>query len=309
MEGITCPELLEHSLKLLDTTLDGGLIEKISDWEPVASPVPDTTLDGRPMEGTTKLEHSALVGSLDSGLMAGMSCQEPWKQSVLNTLLVARPVEVITESDMLERSALVSQGDCGQLESESRSRPMVNVALDWRPMEEISAPLPVELLGLALAPDGRHVEHLPSSRPLEHSVLEAKRGNDNLNSSNEPQFGSDLKQSSLKLEDAIRREVLESRLMGRVSARDVNGLLCCCHRRMLVWVIRKCLWMRSVRRAYGSGIWTWMWNINMRHLTVCRCITVGICMIWRTRRSTILSKWCAQRMWRTIILMFRREWN
>ena len=74
---------------------------------------------------------------------------------------------------------------------------MVNVALDWRPMEEISAPLPVELLGLALAPDGRHVDHLPSSRPLEHSVLEAKRRNDNLNSSNELQFGSDLRQSDL----------------------------------------------------------------------------------------------------------------
>ena len=26
MEGIACPELLEHSLKLLDTTLDGGLV-------------------------------------------------------------------------------------------------------------------------------------------------------------------------------------------------------------------------------------------------------------------------------------------
>ena len=45
MEGITCPELLECTLKLLDT-LDGGLVEKISDWEPVAHPVPDATLDG-----------------------------------------------------------------------------------------------------------------------------------------------------------------------------------------------------------------------------------------------------------------------
>ena len=42
MEGITWPELLEHAHRLLDTTLDGGLVEKISDWEPV----PDTTLDG-----------------------------------------------------------------------------------------------------------------------------------------------------------------------------------------------------------------------------------------------------------------------
>ena len=35
----------------------------------------------------------------------------------------------------------------------------------------------------------------------------------------------------------------------------------------------------------------------------------GICLIQRTRRSTILSKWRVWRMWRTIILMFRREWN
>ena len=35
LEGITCPEQLEHSLRLLD----GGLVEKISDWEPEASPV------------------------------------------------------------------------------------------------------------------------------------------------------------------------------------------------------------------------------------------------------------------------------
>ena len=46
MEGITCPELLEYSLRLLDATLDGGLVEKISDWEPEASPFPDATLDG-----------------------------------------------------------------------------------------------------------------------------------------------------------------------------------------------------------------------------------------------------------------------
>ena len=44
MEGITCPELLEYSLRLLDATLDGGLVEKISDWEPEARPVPDATL-------------------------------------------------------------------------------------------------------------------------------------------------------------------------------------------------------------------------------------------------------------------------
>ena len=170
---------------------------------------------------------------------------------------------------------------------------MVNVALDCCPMEGITASLPVESLGLALAPDRVHVEYSPSSRPLEHavlihadpagqhaavgtlspsdccpagpagpcvaagpvgpddclqvmepfehsvpdhadpatvgplehSVLDMEMRNDNLDNSDEPQFGSDLRQSSLELEDAIRREVLKSRSMSRVSARDVNSLL------------------------------------------------------------------------------------
>ena len=178
--------------------------------------------------------------------------------------MVAQPVEVPTETDTPERSALASQVDYGHsnlelsarpmlnpnqagnaeldtdpsehsapmtnvdlgfLKLDARSCPLGNVALGRRPTEEITYPLPVESLGLALTPNGGHVEHLPSSGPLGHSVLEAKRRNDNLDSSNEPQFGSDLGQSSLELEDAIRREVLKSRSMGRVSARDVNSLL------------------------------------------------------------------------------------
>ena len=51
------------------------------------------------------------------------------------------------------------------------------------------------------------------------------RRSDNLDSSNEPQFGSDRRQSTLELEDAIRREVIKSLSMGCVSARDGNGLL------------------------------------------------------------------------------------
>ena len=97
MEGITCPELLEYSLRLLDATLDGGLVEKISDWEPEASPVPDATLDGRLREGNTYLEHSAPGVSLDSGLMEGMSRLEPLEQSVLHMLLIARPSKCVTE--------------------------------------------------------------------------------------------------------------------------------------------------------------------------------------------------------------------
>ena len=88
---------LEHPLTLPDSSLDDGLVEKISDWEPAARPVPDTTLDGRLREGNTYLEHSALGVSLDSGLMEGMLCLEPLEQSVLNSSLVARPSNCITE--------------------------------------------------------------------------------------------------------------------------------------------------------------------------------------------------------------------
>ena len=84
-------------------------MKEFADWDAVAHPVPDNNLDGRPMQGNTYLEHSALGVSLDSGLMEGMLRPEPLEQSVLGTLLVARPVEAITETDTPERPALTQQ--------------------------------------------------------------------------------------------------------------------------------------------------------------------------------------------------------
>ena len=223
MEGTWSLEPLKPSVlnnTLSATQPEEGITEELSYREPVALPVPDITLDGRPMEGTTYLEHSALGVSLDNGLMAGMSRLEPFEQSVLSTLLVTRPVEVLTETDTPEHPALASQVDYGHSNLVLSARPILdtnqagNAELDTEPSEH-SAPMA----------NGGHVEHLPSSGPLEHSVMEAKWRNANLNSSNERQFGSDLGQSSPELEDAIRREILRSRLMGRVSARDMNGLL------------------------------------------------------------------------------------
>ena len=137
--------------------------------------------------------------------MAGMSSLEPLEQSVLDTLLVARPVDENTETDTVasERSAMAAYVDYGILHLESLSCPMVNVALDRRPMEGIAAPLPIESSGLALAPDSGHVECSPSSKSLEHSVLDMKMRNDKIDNSDESQFGSVLRQSSLELEDAI----------------------------------------------------------------------------------------------------------
>ena len=40
--------LLEHPLTRPDSSLGDRLVEKISDWEPAAHPVPDTTLDDLP---------------------------------------------------------------------------------------------------------------------------------------------------------------------------------------------------------------------------------------------------------------------
>ena len=155
MEGITCPELLEYSLRLLDATLDGGLVEKISDWEPEASPVPDATLDGQLREGTTYLEHSAPGVSLDSGLMEGMSRLELIEQSVPITRSVARPgggrMKEVTNWDLV-------------------SHPVLDVNLDGRPMEgttylEHSAP------GVSL--DSGLMEGMSHPELLEQSVMGA----------------------------------------------------------------------------------------------------------------------------------------
>ena len=91
-------------------------------------------------------------------------------------------------------------------------------------MEGISGRLLVNSPGLALAPDSGYLNDLPHLSPLEQA-LGVNNRSDNLDSSDEPQFGSDRRQSSLELEDAIRREVLKSRSMDRVSARDGNDLL------------------------------------------------------------------------------------
>ena len=115
MEGTTYPEhpalgvpldcgLMEGITRSV-TRPDGGSIREFSKWNAMAHPVPDINLDGRPMEGNTYLEPSALGVSLDSGLMEGLLCPEPLEQSVLGALSVIRP----DETDRPERPALASQ--------------------------------------------------------------------------------------------------------------------------------------------------------------------------------------------------------
>ena len=109
VEGAPVLELIEHSV--LGKPLDDSLQEPMPVMNRLEHPLmlPDTTLDGRPMEGTTYLEHSALGVSLDNKLIEGMSRLEPFEQSVLSTLLIAQTVGVLTETDTPERSALASK--------------------------------------------------------------------------------------------------------------------------------------------------------------------------------------------------------
>ena len=76
MEGVTCPELLEYSLRLLDATLDGGLVERISECNsvgPVGLPQhAEKTLE--PLEHMV-LTQTDLAGQFDAvGTLSPSDC-------------------------------------------------------------------------------------------------------------------------------------------------------------------------------------------------------------------------------------------
>ena len=82
--------LLEHLLAQPEPSLGGGLVERISDGEPTARQVPDTTLDSRLKEGITYLEHPATSYTLDSRPMEGITNLE---RSALGVSLDSGPTE------------------------------------------------------------------------------------------------------------------------------------------------------------------------------------------------------------------------
>ena len=118
MEGMSRLELIEQSFPITQSVAQpgGGSMKEFTNWDAVSHPV----LDGRPMEGTTYLEHSAPGVSLDSGLMEGMSRPELLEPSVLGALSVVR----LEETDTPERPALASQVNHGQSHLKSSARPM-----------------------------------------------------------------------------------------------------------------------------------------------------------------------------------------
>ena len=144
--------LLQHPLVRPESSLGGGLVERISDGEPAARQVPDTTLDNRLREGNTYLEHPAPGVSLDSGPMEGVSCLEPLEQSILHSLWIARS----RKCAMKER-----------LEWKLVINPVISYTLDGRPMEGTTYPEHLAL-GVSLVDSrrGRRVWNHRSSRFL-----------------------------------------------------------------------------------------------------------------------------------------------
>ena len=155
MAGMSSLEPLRQSVlnTLLVAQPEEGTTKEITDGEPVAHPVPNTTLDGRLMEWNTYLEHSALEVSLDSGLMAGMSRLEPFEQSVLDTLLVARPCDGITKE--------ITDWD-------PVAHPVPDITLDGRHMEGTTY-LEHSALGVSL--DSGLMAGMLRPEPLEQSVF------------------------------------------------------------------------------------------------------------------------------------------
>ena len=141
--------LLEHPLAWPESSLSDGLVERISDGEPAARQVPDTTLNSRPMEGITYLEHLAPVGSLDSGPMEGTSCLEPLEQSILHSSWIARPskcvMEEISEWKPVINLVISCTLDSRLMEGNTYlERPALGVSLDSGPTEGASCLKPME---------------------------------------------------------------------------------------------------------------------------------------------------------------------
>ena len=164
-------------------------------------------------------------------------------------------VNADVNTDLPENSAPMINLDLRFLQLDAQSCPPVNDTLDRRPMEGISGPLLVELPGLVLALDSRHVKYPHNPSPFEQGALGVNRRYDILDSCDEPQFGSDSGQSSLEWEDVIRHAVLKSRSMGRVPGRDENGMMlspveACCGDKEL-----------SMDEVRSEGLR--QWNMNM----------------------------------------------
>ena len=133
MEGLSCQEQVEQSILLASWTVSPRdcVMETKLEWEPVITPAYSYTLDSRPMEGTTYMEHPAPAVYLDSWPMEGevrskkLDC-EPVIIPAINHNLDSRPMEGTT---YLEHSAPAVYLDSWPMEGEVRKK-----KLEWEPV-------------------------------------------------------------------------------------------------------------------------------------------------------------------------------
>ena len=146
-KGIAWTELLECSIRLLNSSLDGKLEEEISDWEPEASPMPET--------------------NLENGHMIMMLCSGPSEQSIPDSCLVARAVEDVMEEDLIHRPVLnpVQDNDPdGQLRE-------VKVYENQSYVEKTEETQFCNDTGLSDQELGEDVNHKPVMRPVQDGQL------------------------------------------------------------------------------------------------------------------------------------------
>ena len=206
------------------TRPDGGSIRKFAKRNVMAHPVPDIKLDGRPMEGNTYLEPSALGVSLDSG---GIVVSGTMEQSVLGALSVIRP----DETDKPERPALASQMHHKQSCFQSSARPMMdpNIINQTDVNDDIDTDLPESTAPMMNSQTNHKRPCFNSSaRPmLDPEIVNQTDVNSDtdtdLPENSAPIMNSDL--IFVDWEDTIRREVLRNRLMGYRSSREINDQL------------------------------------------------------------------------------------
>ena len=225
--GVSLDSGLMEGITRSATRPDGESIREFAKRNGMARPVPDINLDGRPMEGNTYLESSALGVSLDSGLMEGLLCPEPLEQSVLGALAVIRT----DETDKPERPALASQMHHKQSCFQSSARPLMdpNIINHTDVNDDIDTDLPESTAPMMNSQTNHERPCFNSSAQpmLDPEIVNQTDVNSDIDTdlpdNSAPMMNSDL--IFVDWEDAIRREVLRNRSMGYRSSREMNDQL------------------------------------------------------------------------------------
>ena len=248
-EGASCLEPLEQSVPCSSLAVRPveGVTEKVFEWKPVINPVLSYALDSRLMEGNTYRERSAMGVSLDSGPTEGASCL------VLSSTLVVRQVEGVTKivSDWKpvinpvqditpdgrpmegtaypEHLALGASLDSGLRAGMSSSEPLQHLNDHTDVNEDINTDLPDSTVPMMNSQmDNERLCFNPSARTMLDSdiVIHTYVNVDidaDLPENSAPMMNSDL--IVLKLDDAIRLEVLRNGTMENMSSHEFNDQL------------------------------------------------------------------------------------